>query len=334
MITKVGMIRRQIVESQTLYAQIVETLWAYPAGMMYGSFVKKGVKGHSYLYHQYSVDGKQKQFYLGEAAGELVELVETWRSMGRELERLTAMALAGGCLRSDPGSEAVMMRFSESGWFRGGGVLVGSHAFAALGNILGVKWEKEALKTRDVDMAAPDRIAIATKPGIGKVIEEMGYSPIPGLNPKYPPTSYIHRKKRIIIDILTPETGRPVPHPKSLPGCGVSAMPLRFLDYLLDDSVQAAILSSTAVAVRVPNPARFAFHKLILADRRDVSSQVKAKKDLLQAESLFSVLLETRPGDINIAYEALLKRRWEKHIKRGFDNMGKETRERLKEKLG
>jgi hypothetical protein len=53
---------------------------------------------------------------------------------------------------------AVLQRLAPV--FRVGGVLVGSYAFAVLGNMLGVRWQDAIVRTDDVDIAHDYRIAV------------------------------------------------------------------------------------------------------------------------------------------------------------------------------
>lgn len=57
--------------------------------------------------------------------------------------------------------------------------------------------------------------------------------------------------------------------------------------------------------MNVPTPARFALHKLLVAQLRPAAFAAKADKDLLQAVQLLEVLVEERPGDIALAWTAL-----------------------------
>jgi hypothetical protein len=93
-----------------------------------------------------------------------------------------------------------------------------------------------------------------------------------------------------------------------LPALNAAAQPLRFLDYLIEEAQPAAIVAGDGILVNVPHPARFAFHKLIVARERPVAQQAKAAKDLLQAGQLLQVLLEDRPGDLVLAWETLCGR--------------------------
>ena len=54
--------------------------------------------------------------------------------------------------------------YSDGGVFRLDGVLVGTHAFLVLGNILGVPWDGGSIRTQDIDIAlAPSQNNNLTK---------------------------------------------------------------------------------------------------------------------------------------------------------------------------
>ena len=76
------------------------------------------------------------------------------------------------------------------------------------------------------------------------------------------------------------------------------------LGFLLEAPERAVILANTVALVNVPAPARFALHKLLIAQLRPASFAAKAEKDLLQAIQVLEVLVEDRPGDIALAWTA------------------------------
>jgi len=83
---------------------------------------------------------------------------------------------------------------------------------------------------------------------------------------------------------LSPYFDKPV----LLQGAGVYAEPLRFLDYLIKEPQEAVVLTRNGVLVSVPQSARYALHKCVIYQyRRD---DAKREKDLLQAESILTVL--------------------------------------------
>jgi hypothetical protein len=80
------------------------------------------------------------------------------------------------------------------------------------------------------------------------------------------------------------------------------------MDYLMGDSQQSVIVSGAGIGVTVPNPARFALHKLAISTLRPIGMRAKAVKDIAQAASILEVLLEDVPGALVIAADALLGR--------------------------
>jgi hypothetical protein len=93
----------------------------------------------------------------------------------------------------------------------------------------------------------------------------------------------------------------------------------RRFDYLLEDVQPAAIIDGGGVLVTVPHPARFAVHKLLVAQDRPVAMQTKARKDVRQAASTIEALDELRPGDLRIAVTAARERgkAWRAALERG-----------------
>jgi hypothetical protein len=109
---------------------------------------------------------------------------------------------------------------------------------------------------------------------------------------------------------LTPLVGRERNRPIHIDAIGAAATPLRFLDYLIEETQPGAVLGGSGVLVNVPRPGRFALHKLIVASRRSqgASGATKAPKDRAQASALLRVLLADLPGEITLAWKELSKR--------------------------
>lgn len=75
----------------------------------------------------------------------------------------------------------------------------------------------------------------------------------------------------------------------------------------MQDTQSAVVVARAGILVNVPTPARYALHKLVTSTRRASSFQTKTLKDIDQAALLLTVLLEHRPGDIQLAFEAAHK---------------------------
>lgn len=98
------------------------------------------------------------------------------------------------------------------------------------------------------------------------------------------------------VDVLTTNRGAERDAPVNLPSLQTDAVPLRFLDYLLRDTIEAAILTRHGALVNVPSPERYAVHKLIVSVMRHSAgaSAVKADKDAAQAGFLIEALIARR----------------------------------------
>jgi len=116
------------------------------------------------------------------------------------------------------------------------------------------------------------------------------------------------RGRALRLDLLTPaqgaRSGRPIP----IPRLRAAAQPLEFLDYVIEGAISVPLLNGGATLVNVPDPARFALHKLIVSGRRQAFEQAKAVKDRQQAGELLAALYDDRRGDLTLAVEALNKR--------------------------
>ncbi|GMR18194.1 MAG: GSU2403 family nucleotidyltransferase fold protein [Gammaproteobacteria bacterium] len=284
------------------------------------SFKSKKVAGKRYWYLYISLGVRRSEHYLGEETPELLDKMDEERGLWESTKddrtvraRLVAMLLAGGATATPDNEGKVIALLERSGVFLAGGVVVGTLAFRAYANMLGVIWHSE-LQTRDIDIASDNNYPIVVprskKPiNLSNILLDsgMGFLEVPALNQKSPSTKFKIRGQELAVELLTPMRGRESAKPIEIPGLGAFAEPIRFLDYLLEDIQPATLLYKHGVFINVPAPARFAFHKLVVSQRRRAGAIEKIKRDLAQAEQLFEVLIEGRPGDLILAYEAAEK---------------------------
>ncbi len=216
---------------------------------------------------------------------------------------MCSMLAASGCNMPDRTSLKTIELLDALGIFsQQQCVLVGSHAFSAIGNALGVTWDANTSETKDIDLGRMLKLAGSQPIKVAERLLKIGFRAIPQLNHKHTPTNFKH-KNGMKIDFLTPLIGKPGQKPARLLGTDVFAEPLRFLDYLIKDPQQAAVITRNGVLVYVPQAARYALHKCIIYQyRRDVDKQ---EKDLLQAEALLMVLEDTMPHLIKAAWDDL-----------------------------
>jgi len=341
---------KHLPESQlTLYAEILDQSIQAAAGeaadgALKGSFISKEIKGRTYWYLQRSHGEKKHQIYLGPNSPPLLGWIE--RAKGKtadiatdrkNLVRLSRMLVSGGAT-GEPASILKALRLlSDSRVFQLGGVLIGTLAFRAYANMLGVRFERSTLQTQDLDIAQDRTIGVALARETSAInledeIEASGLDlhPVPPLDPKRSSTSFKVRGRDLRIDFLTPMKGKETQEPVFLPAFKLSAQPLRHLDYLLNVVTQAVVLGSDSVLVNLPDPARFALHKLWTSTRRPTAFQTKAMKDALQAEQLIEVLLDERPDDLEQAWRSLPTKNIQNAVSKAAGKLDLELQERLR----
>lgn len=284
------------------------------------SFKSKKVAGKRYWYLYISLGARRSEHYLGEETTALLDKMDEERGLWESTrddrvlrERLVAMLLAGGATATPDHEGKVIALLERSGVFLAGGVVVGTLAFRAYANMLGVIWHSE-LQTRDIDLDSDNNYPIVVPRNknpvnLSNILLDsgMGFLEVPALSRKSPSTKFKIRGQELMVELLTPMHGRDTAKPVEIPGLTAFAEPIRFLDYLLEDIQPATLLYKHGIFINVPAPARFAFHKLVVSQRRRAGDVNKIKRDLAQAEQLFEVLIDGRPGDIILAYEAAEK---------------------------
>ncbi|HSV21971.1 MAG TPA: GSU2403 family nucleotidyltransferase fold protein, partial [Xanthobacteraceae bacterium] len=164
---------------------------------------------------------------------------------------------------------------------------------------------------------------------------EPSFRAVPNLHSPTTAATYVNAQNyrvELLTDNRGPESDRLTP----LPALQTHAQPLRFLDYLLADAIRAAVLWDGGILVNVPQPERYAVHKLIVAERRTASAIAKRQKDLHQASSLFDALAEHRAHDLAAAWKEAYERgpQWRKHLLAALSHLDQLGRDRLLYAIG
>ena len=318
--------------AQTAYAQLFDAASAAELSRsvanLAGSFAQKTVKGRVYWYFQHAdLAGISRQIYVGPDTPEVRRLVVRANAPGADaLRALARSAIALGCQPLMARHFRVIRRLLDHGFFKAGGVLVGTHAFLAYGNLLGVSWG-EASRTQDVDFAhAGKSVSIALPSNIEvdvhRAIEslEMGLLPISSVAGKTGATNLNPKEPAIRLDFLTPRHrwgDAPIEHPR----LHVTMQPLRFIEYSLENIIQVALFSAEGTGVvNVSHPARYALHKLLIYGERSGSFTQKANKDLAQAAALLDWFKIYRPWEVEEAWQDMVNRGkgWVSRVERGI----------------
>lgn len=278
-----------------------------------GSFSRKLVKGKEYWYYQTpDLTGKQIQIFLGSASEELTRLIEQHRAGdGRKmhLRQLTRQAMAAGCPFIVATHAKIIERLADAGFFRAGGILVGTHVYMAYQNYLGVRWQSAA-QTVDLDFAHAGRNVSVAIPSdvtmdVGSEIEalQMGFVPVKSL------TTYVKSDEQDLqIDFVTC-MHRGGDTPVLIKALNVTMQPLKFMEFSMEAPIQITLLAQRGpITVNAPPPEKYALHKLLVYGERPQAMRVKAAKDLDQAASLVAYLAQNDPDALGETWEDLVGR--------------------------
>lgn len=307
--------------AQTAYAELFEQTREFEltnalAGLT-GSFHKLTRKGKSYWYFAYrDLDQKTRMAYVGPDDERVRALVERFEKIRRDkpLAPAARSSLALGCSPSVPKHFRIIKRLAEYGFFRAGGVLIGTHAFLAMGNLLGVRWS-DGSATLDVDFAHAGRnISVALPANLRIDVHcaleslEMGLLPLAQFDGTVGAQYRNPSDQELRLDFVTSATrkGKPV----VMPDLNLALEPLKFMEFSLEQTTRGCVIGNLgACIVNLPAPERYAVHKLIVYGERPLSERAKATKDLLQVACLASYFAQTDQTEIfNAAWRDALGR--------------------------
>jgi hypothetical protein len=260
--------------------------------------------GKPFVYwHRYTPDGKLAKRYIGSLGG---AEEETARHQQQELPLLreTSKKLRKlGFAAVDNSTALTLAVLYNAGVFHRGPILVGTHAYGALLNDLGVRIIPSPL-TEDVDIATRLELATVPSKSLLDILRETGlpFVEVPSLKRTEPPTSFKVRGQRLKVDLLVPAKGEPY-RSVAVPVLGAHVIGLPYLEYLLHDPVRSIVIGKDRlIPVALPQPGRYCVHKLAVSALRS-SGSAKTNKDILQATVLAAVLSSTREFSLEEAID-------------------------------
>jgi len=328
------------IATQTMFAELTQRALDSQFDELYderGRFFKRRIKTREYWYYSRSVRGKKQTSYVGPVGdkdiSKRVRQFSSIKSDFRQRRDLVRALMAVGLPAPDPMAGAVLEALWKGGFFRLRGVLIGTLAYQSYAGILGIKLPGMSLRTGDADLAQFYDISHMVKDSIPPILDvlqqvDSTFSPVPNLHRKH--VTRYRTGIGYFVDFLTPNRGSDKHQgaPAVMPALGgASAQPMRYLDYLIHDTVWAVALHKGGIPIRVPTPARFAIHKLIVATQRKLDP-AKSDKDIAQAQNIIRACLANRSYDLYEAWVEACDRgpTWRQLLKRGRSMLGEAVR--------
>lgn len=162
-----------------------------------------------------------------------------------------------------------------------------------------------SLRTRDMDFLVPLSAKFKKKIDLYNLLEDLGF--VIGFRGEQGYMRLEHPD--LAIEFLVPEKGRGSNRPFELPYLGFNAQQLRYLQLLSKDTIR---IEKEGISVRLPHPALFALHKLIVAGLR--KSKDKSEKDRESAIQIIRVIIEKEGPAVIDQYFRLIIPAWQNKI--------------------
>ncbi|MBA3520738.1 MAG: hypothetical protein H0T75_24565 [Rhizobiales bacterium] len=292
---------------QTLYADLVQQAHAGLPDL--GSIYVQTQKGAEYLYANRTVGVTRRHWFIGRAdhpeAQAKAEAIRKGSKRAAERRNTVRILRSQGLPAPSAEFGRVLDALADAGLFRDA-VLVGTAAYQCYSALAGVFLPSAALMTQDADLATASLAISADEPGdtMHTILKRADptFAALPGLKPQAPPSNF-RSASGFVVDLLIPQRTRNDLNPMPLKALTAGAAPLQHLRWLMENPVHAVALHGPGIPVRVPAPARYATHKLIVAQKRGGGDAGKRQKDLVQAKALIEALQKSDPWAIRDAVD-------------------------------
>jgi hypothetical protein len=271
-----------------------------------GSLTLREGTGHAYWYRVfYPVPGKtEEKFICNETDADKLESVRQQIAYHEWAAKQVSNLRKLGFQVADKSVARVMVELHNRHAFEAGLVLVGTLAFMSWLNELGGM--AVAARTQDVDIARNKRLKFAAPLPFLETIKATGlpFVPVPGMPSHTPSTSVkLSGVQGLRVDVLTP--GDVLGAIVTVPELEWCAQAVPFYDYLLEDPEPAAILAGGhCIPVKLPQAARFVWHKLYASTQRRGFKE-KAEKDRQQALVLGGLIADNEAHLLMDAWQAV-----------------------------
>jgi hypothetical protein len=274
-----------------------------------GTLKQRTQAGNQYWVREHvRVDGRKVDEYLGPAARIPEASVKSARDeieLARALAAGSAQLRLHGYQRIERMPAAVLEVLHNGGLTEAGLVLVGSLAYGALLNELGVIAPVQG--AQDIDLARGRTLALEpwNAGDFLSLLLETGarFVPVPGKPPEGLSTSYkLSGADALAVDLLAdgPEGGV-----IDIDELGVHARAVPLLEFLLDEPIAGVVLSpNQVIPVNLPAPERYVVHKLFSSQSRRAHRD-RIRKDLEQAALLAAVVQDETPGAVGDVFSQL-----------------------------
>ncbi len=291
---------------RTQYAELKER--TFVAGDLLpgtpGSLALRSGTGYGYWYRVfYPAPGKPvEELVCKEGDAAALETMRERMDFSEWAARQVSALRKLGFQVADKATARVLVELHNRQAFEAGLVLTGTLACMAWLNELGAI--AVTARTLDIDLARRQQLKLGAPLPFLSTMQATGlpFVAVPGLPSTLPSTSVkLPGVQGLRVDVLAP--GRKLGATVKIPELQWSAQAVPHYDYLLDGAEEGAMLAGGhCIPVRLPQAARFVWHKLYSSTQRRGSAE-KAAKDRQQALLLGAILADTDALTIRHAFK-------------------------------
>lgn len=184
-------------------------------------------------------------------------------------------------------------------------ILIGSWCIYLYQDYFENKAALPPLRTRDLDFLFPIPFKLKHDVDLFELLRDLGFI----LDYKGKQGFITFQHPELILEFIVPARGRAKDEPIPIKQLGINAQSLRFMDIPFRAPIEQLFGD---VKVRVPHPADFAFHKLLIADRRKKAD--KAQKDITQAIAVLKALINSKQSEGILASYSALTKAWQRKV--------------------
>lgn len=185
-------------------------------------------------------------------------------------------------------------------------ILIGSWCVPFYKDYFHSRKEFTTLRTRDIDFLINTPNKIKEKVDIPLLLKDLGFVVSFQGDKGYIKLDH----PDLMLEFLVPEKGKGSDKPHSLPMLGLNATPLRFLDFLAQNTIEVKIED---FSITLPHPIHYALHKLIIGHRRQ--KEDKAMKDRQSAIDILNALIHKGEADMVKKVFQAMPKKWKNKIK-------------------
>jgi hypothetical protein len=263
---------------------------------MHGSFSKETRRNNVYWYWVGRNNGKVTRIYIGADNKEseaLIVSLENRKDMAKlaiaSMKRTAAAYRGAGGQIIEPSTFKIMAKLAHL--FQKGVFVIGSHGFLSICNALGIL-SLTGDDQKIISLAIPDERAAV--PDISSEFDKNFFK-----------DTGMPASSKSKVHFFTADRGSK--QPVFFDDLGVTAEPQCFMNYLLGgEPFKGLVIGSYAIPVHLPNPVRFAIHKLIISQCADRKFNGGSEKDIAQAAVLLDYLIREDAEQVVDALAACL----------------------------